>query len=667
MDWGITVGFIAFVTVLAFRTRKYTRSVADFLSANRCAGRYMLATAENMAMVGAISVLAQFQLYYYGGFGSVWWSLMFLPTGLILCLLGWVVYRFRETRALTLAQFFEMRYSRNFRIYAGILMFVCGVINFGIFPAIGARFFIYFCGFGDYFNIGGIAIASFPLTMGVLLGFSLIFTLLGGQIAVMVTDFVQGVFSNIVFTIIAIYLLMVFAWPYINEAYQYAPQGQSLVNPFKGGDIESFNIWFFLIVLFMSFYNCMAWQGTQGFNSAAKNPHESKMGKILGNWRANTQTVLWVLLPVCAYTIMHNANYADKAAMVNDALSGIDNDYIKRQMIVPIAMSTFLPVGLFGGMVAVMFAGFVSVHESYLHSWASIFIQDVILPFRNQKPFTPKQHLLLLRLAITGVAIFIFFWSLFFRQTEYILMYMYLTGALYLGGAGAVIIGGLYWKRGTTAAAWSALMTGSVLAVTGLVIRQIKPDFFLDGTWISFIAAFISLITYVLVSLLGPRQEFNLDKLLHRGQYAISDGALENHVVPKQSSVFYRIFYKLGLSDEFTKSDRFIYFASILWALLWSIVFVAGTIYNVLTDVKDRTWIMFWYGWLIFGVICCAAVTIWLTIGGIIDMKRMYTLLNGIKLNDSDDGTVSHSNTIEGDGHGHSLKPLQEVEMSNKE
>jgi hypothetical protein len=45
----------------------------------------------------------------------------------------------------------------------------------------------------------------------------------------------------------------------------------------------------------------------------------------------------------------------------------------------------------------------------------------------------------------------------------------------------------------------------------------------------------------------------------------------------------------------------------------------------------------------------------------------MYTLLNGIKLNDSDDGTVSHSNTIEGDGHGHSLKPLQEVEMSNKE
>ena len=47
------------------------------------------------------------------------------------------------------------------------------------------------------------------------------------------------------------------------------------------------------------------------------------------------------------------------------------------------------------------------------------------------------------------MTIFAFCWSLLFPQTTYIYMYFALTGAIFLGGAGSVIIGGLYWKRGT--------------------------------------------------------------------------------------------------------------------------------------------------------------------------------------------------------------------------
>ena len=35
---------------------------------------------------------------------------------------GWVIYRFRETCALTLAQFFEIRYSKKFRIFTGMMV-----------------------------------------------------------------------------------------------------------------------------------------------------------------------------------------------------------------------------------------------------------------------------------------------------------------------------------------------------------------------------------------------------------------------------------------------------------------------------------------------------------------------------------------------------------------
>ena len=54
--------------------------------------------------------------------------------------------------------------------------------------------------------------------------------------------------------------------------------------------------------------------------------------------------------------------------------------------------------------------------------------------------------------------------SLLFPLKDFIFMFFALTSAIYLGGAGAVIIGGLYWKRGTAEAAWTALILGTVMA-----------------------------------------------------------------------------------------------------------------------------------------------------------------------------------------------------------
>ena len=121
IDWTIVAGMVTFITIAAWFTKRYTKSVSDFLAANRCAGRYMLGTAEGMAMVGAISFVAFFELYHKIGFVGIWWQYMWAPVGLIITLTGWVIYRFRQTRALTMAQFFEIRYSKRFRIFAGIL------------------------------------------------------------------------------------------------------------------------------------------------------------------------------------------------------------------------------------------------------------------------------------------------------------------------------------------------------------------------------------------------------------------------------------------------------------------------------------------------------------------------------------------------------------------
>ena len=165
LDWGILILFALGLLVAALYTRPHAGSVSGFLAANRCAGRYLIAVAYGMAQLGVISLVWFWQQYYKVGFTSIWWGFMENPAMILIALSGWVVYRFRQTRALTMAQFFEIRYSRRFRVFAGLVAFLSGIINYGIFPAVAARFFIGLCGLPDELLVGGVEIGTFPALM----------------------------------------------------------------------------------------------------------------------------------------------------------------------------------------------------------------------------------------------------------------------------------------------------------------------------------------------------------------------------------------------------------------------------------------------------------------------------------------------------------------------
>jgi len=261
IDWLIVVSLLGFICVSAYMTKQYMRSVADFLSANRCAGKYLLGVADGIAGLGAISIVARFEMHYKAGFTAAWWDMMLLPIGVIVAATGWVQYRFRQTRAMTMAQFFEMRYSRSFRVYAGIMGCISGIINFGIFPAVGGRFFQYYCGFPEVIvDVGMKFDLVYALIMAFLLSISLTFTFLGGQIAVMVTDFFQGIFVNAVFAVMGIFLLLfLFDWSVIMEAAAMAPADASLINPLHTGNTDNFNVNYFLIQAFGAF----SWPGRE--------------------------------------------------------------------------------------------------------------------------------------------------------------------------------------------------------------------------------------------------------------------------------------------------------------------------------------------------------------------------------------------------------------------
>ena len=94
------------------------------MAANRSAGRYLLTISGGMAGVGVISVVALLETHRAAGCPPLWWQMLRYPITIVLILSGWVYYRFRETCCFTVAQFYENRYNKTMRIYAGLVVYM---------------------------------------------------------------------------------------------------------------------------------------------------------------------------------------------------------------------------------------------------------------------------------------------------------------------------------------------------------------------------------------------------------------------------------------------------------------------------------------------------------------------------------------------------------------
>jgi SSS family solute:Na+ symporter len=500
---------------------------------------------------------------------------------------------------------------------------------------VGARFFISYCGFPESVALGPLAVPIYPLVMLVLLTVALYFVFNGGQVTVIVTDFLQGTLVNLVFVLVCGWLLWrVVSWDQIFAALGSAPANASLINPFETSHVEDFNVWYVLIGIVGLIYGKMSWQGTQAYNSSATSAHEAKMGEAIGMWKLAPQNLFLMFVPIVIYTLLNHPDFAGLADQVNAQLAGVEREAIRSQLRAPLVLVRVLPPGLLGAFAAVMLAAFISTHDTYLHSWGSIFIQDVLLPLRRGKALSPASHLRALRLSILGVAVFIFLFSLFFQQSQYIFLFFAITGAIFAGGSGAVIIGGLYWRRGTTAAAWSAMLVGAGLSVGGIVAHQLDPDFPINGQEFWMLGMAASLAVYALVSLLGRRRDCDLDRLLHRGRWAVADDRIDDGGVVGR---FQRLFL---FTPEFTRRDKVLYLVTYLWTFFWFGLFAVGTVYNLTHDVSDASWARFWRWYVGLQFVAAGVVFVWFTLGGVRDLQRMFARLRTSQRDETDDGVV---------------------------
>ena len=143
-----------------------------------------------------------------------------------------------------------------------------------------------------------------------------------------------------------------------------------------------------------------------------------------------------------------------------------------------------------------------------------------------------------------------------------------------------------------------------------------------------------SIAVYVAVSLLSPGEGYDLDKLLKRGKYRVEE---EYKVVEKAPTLSAKW---LGMGEEFTWGDKLIYILSYGYTFLITGIFLIGCLLALFYDFTDIGWMKFWYGYVIVLLIISAIVTVWFTIGGVKDIRKMLDRLKTMERDASDDGQI---------------------------
>ena len=539
LDWLIVFVPVVFVLYMGYYSRRYVRSVADFLSAGRLCGRYIICVADMTNALSIMGLVAYVEVHYRTGFSLVFWNMLAIPVTVFMGLTGFCYYRFRETKAMSLGQFLEMRYNRSFRIFAAALRSISEMLTNMIMPAIGARFFIYFLGLPYSIKIFGQEVPTFMLLTLLILIIAISIICMGGTLALVITDSIQGMFCYPLLVLFAVFVLCKFSWSQeIVPVMQDRIAGENFLNPYEIKNMRDFNIFNTFVMLFTLVINRSIWIGA-GNTSAAKTAHEQKMASLLGAWRGALSNVFYILIAITVIVVLNHKDYAVVAKVIRDDIArhvatdvikdresrdkviaattaipeqrheigvdkplsdkeNLDTPYLDaargalpegpegnaiykqfrtlfKQMMMAMSMRRLLPPGMLGLFCLLLILAMISTDDTRIYSSALTISQDVILPF-IKKDLTPKQHLWMIRCVAIGVGVFFFFGSFCMSQLTYINLYINIMVSIWAGGAGPVMFFGLYSRFGTTAGAFASLISGMVIGGGGMLIKRNWAD-----------------------------------------------------------------------------------------------------------------------------------------------------------------------------------------------
>ena len=431
LDWIIVIFYLAGTLAAGLYGKKYVSGLSDFLVAGRQLGTFIGVATLAATEIGTITFMYYAELGYKTGFASFVNGLI---AGLVMILIGqtgFIVHKLRALGLMTVPEFFQVKYSKNLRVLTGILVATGGILNMGVFLKVEGTFLAI---------ITGIPLSHLKITMTAILLLELAYTVLGGMVSIVITDFLQFIALSLGTILITLYSIHTTGWGHMRDVV-YANMGSQGFNPFTNAQYG----WAFIafqILLWLATDTC--WQTTAMRTFSTRDPETSR------------KVFCWTGFIYLGRGMMPMLWGIAALAMLGPKVNSLEA--------MPLMLTRILPVGILGLVVSGMLAATMSVNSSYLLGWSSVIAQDIILPLR-QKPLSQGTQVLLNRAANLFVSLFVLFWGIWYTLPGPTYFYLNITASIFLSGAFAAVIAGLYWKRANTFGGYCAMITGAAGAV----------------------------------------------------------------------------------------------------------------------------------------------------------------------------------------------------------
>ncbi len=469
IDWIILVIYLGLTVGVGIWVKRYVENLSGYLVAGRRIKSSLGVATFAATEIGTITFMYFGELGYVSGFSCFIIGPLAMLAYMVVGKTGFIIVPLRRHQVMTIPEYYELRYSRGVRLLGGIILFLGGVLNMGIFLKFDGIFLSEVMGFGPK------AVSLIMLVMVVIV---IAYTVLGGMFSVVVTDYIQFVVLSVGMLVATIAILLeldlVQMGTIVGQQF-----GESGFNPL----VNSRFGWMFIVWIFISNIAAGAlWQPGTSKALASESPQVAKKVFFYTSLTFAGRAMIPMFWGVAALVLL-GPGESSTAAM-------------------PKLIGAMTPRGFLGLIVAGMLAASMSTYSAYLLAWSSVATRDVIACFRTTD-LSESTTIWLTRILAVLIGLFLLIFGLWYQIPDTAFQYLFITGAMYTAGALGCVAAGIYWRRANTIGAYSALAMGALAPAAFLILEKSRnslpswlgfaSDVNVSGM-LSFVLAFIGMI-----------------------------------------------------------------------------------------------------------------------------------------------------------------------------